>query len=70
MNNDVISQISRGLMVLVGIGIGRYRGQSKTKFVSESNCVGSDDTTYDVDLLSNKMSVYVRRYALVHEALD
>ncbi|KII88181.1 hypothetical protein PLICRDRAFT_41319 [Plicaturopsis crispa FD-325 SS-3] len=35
VNNDVISQISRGLMVLVGIGI--------------------DDTTYDVDLLSNKI---------------
>jgi len=55
VNNEVISQISRGLMVLVGTGAGLH-------FTHSAMCVPihafkTDDNASDVELLSKKISV-------------
>lgn len=57
VDNEVISRISKGLMVLVGIGIGpaRYQHLSIDHFFDCVNYPRKDDTNADITAITNKM---------------
>ena len=56
MDNETVSQISRGLMVLVGIGVGMWQGGRGPDFLPYL-LIRIDDTSSDIDFLTKKMYV-------------